>query len=308
MIRLVRAYLRPYRGEAALVLVLQTVQAVANLFLPNFNADIINSGVATGDVGHIWRVGGLMLLISLAQLVANVGAVFWGSRVAMRVGRDLRAATFAQVETFSSREVAQFGAATLITRAVNDVQQVQMVVLFTFTLIVAAPIMLVGGVILALQQDLALSWSIVIIVPVLGIIAAIFVTGMGPNFQRMQKRIDKINDVLREQITGIRVIRAFVREDSERRRFEQANRQLYDTTVTVGRFMTLIFPIVMLVMNLSSVAIMWFGGRRVASGAMQIGSLTAFLAYVMYILMAVMMASMMFMMVPRAQVSARRIQ
>ena len=307
LIRLLRQYLRPYIGPIIAVLVLQLVQTLATLYLPSLNANIIDKGVAVGDTAYIMRTGGWMLAVSLLQVVCAVVAVYFGARAAMAFGRDVREGLFTRVQDFSAQEVGHFGAASLITRTTNDIQQVQMVVLLTFTMMIMAPIMMVGGVVMALREDVALSRLLLVLVPVLGIAIGLIVSRMVPYFRAMQKRIDRINAVLREQITGLRVIRAFVRERRESERFAVANSALFDTSVRVGRLMALMFPTVMLVMNASSVAVLWFGGQRIDSGQMQIGALTAFLMYIMYILMSVMIATMMFVMVPRAMVSAERI-
>ncbi len=306
--RLVRAYLRPYSRTVVLVVVLQLLATLATLYLPTLNADIIDNGVVTGDTGYIVRVGGVMLVVTLAQVACSVVAVFFGARVAMALGRDLRAAVFGKVQEFSAREVGHFGAPSLITRTTNDVQQVQMLALMTFTLMVVAPIMCVGGIVMAVRQDVPLSGLLVVIVPVLVLVVGLIISRMRPLFRSMQVRIDRVNRVLREQITGIRVIRAFVRDTHERERFADANTSLTDVSLGVGRLMALMFPSVMLVINVSSVAVLWFGGHRIESGSMQIGALTAFLSYLMQILMAVMMATFMFVMVPRAEVCADRIQ
>ncbi|MFD7311451.1 ABC transporter ATP-binding protein [Promicromonospora sp. NPDC059942] len=307
LVTLARRYLGPYRWAVVAVLVLQLVQTLAALYLPSLNADIIDRGVVRGDIGYIWSTGGWMLVVSLGQVVASVIAVYFGAQVATAFGRDLRRDVFHSVQTYSAREMAQFGAPTLITRSTNDVQQVQMTVLMTFTIMVMAPIMLVGGVILALSENVTLSALLVVIVPVLAATAGVIVWRMVPHFRRMQKRIDAINSVLREQITGLRVVRAFVRERRESQRFGVVNEELFDTSLRAGRLMALTFPVVMLIMNLSSVAVLWFGAHLIEDGSMQIGSLTAFLSYLMYILMAVMMSTMIFMMIPRAAVAAERI-
>jgi ATP-binding cassette subfamily B multidrug efflux pump len=307
LVTLARRYLGPYRWAVVAVLVLQLVQTLAALYLPSLNADIIDDGVVLGDIGHIWSTGGWMLVVSLGQVVASVVAVYFGAQVATAFGRDLRRDLFHTVQTYSAREMAQFGAPTLITRGTNDVQQVQMTVLMTFTIMVMAPIMLVGGVILALAEDVTMSGLLLIIVPVLAATAGVIVWRMVPHFRRMQKRIDAINSVLREQITGLRVVRAFVREHREKERFGVVNEELFDTSLRAGRLMALTFPVVMLIMNLASVLVLWFGAREIEAGDMQIGSLTAFLSYIMYILMAVMMSTMIFMMIPRASVAAERI-
>jgi ATP-binding cassette subfamily B multidrug efflux pump len=306
LIRLLRQRLRPYRGLLAVVLVLQLVQAVANLYLPSLNADIIDEGVAQGDTGTIWRLGGIMLAITLVQIASAIGAVWCGAKVAMSIGRDLRAETFDHVQTFSARELGTFGAPSLITRTTNDVQQVQMVLYMALTIMIIAPIMLVGGVVMALRESVEMSWLILVIVPLLGVLLAVATVRLRPLFTSMQKRIDGINRVLREQIGGIRVIRAFVRDTYERERFAGANAELMAVSMRVGRFMAFMFPTVFWIMNVSSVAVLWFGASKVEEG-LGIGSLTAFLSYLMQILISVMMAVMIFMLVPRAEVSAGRI-
>lgn len=307
LMRLLRTSLRPYVTPLTIVLVLQLAQSIASLYLPSLNADIIDNGVAQGDTAYIVRTGGLMLAVSLGQVVCAMVAVYFGAKVAMSMGRDVRARVFGKVQEFSAREVGAFGAPSLITRTTNDVQQVQMVVLLGLTLLIAAPVMAIGGVIMALREDVELSGLLLVIVPVLVVVVALVISRMRPLFKLMQVRIDSINRVLREQIQGIRVIRAFVRDDLERERFAGANADLRDVAIGVGRLMAIMFPVVMLVMNLSSVAIMWFGGHRIDDGSMQVGALTAFLSYIMQILMSVMMATMMFMIIPRAEVSADRV-
>lgn len=307
LIRLLRDYLRPYRRDLSFVVVLQLVQTLATLYLPTLNADIIDRGVIFGDIHYILRTGGVMLAVALAQIVCSIGAVYFGARTAMALGRDVRLAVFSRVQDFSAREVGHFGAPSLITRSTNDVQQVQMLALMTFTMMVAAPIMCVGGIILALHQDVKLSSLLLVAVPALGVIVLAIISRMRPLFRQMQERIDEIARVLREQITGVRVIRAFVRENRERSRFEAASTELFDVSLGTGRLMALMFPSVMLVLNFSSIAVLWFGGHLVASGGMPVGALTAFLTYLMQILMSVMMATFMFVMVPRAEVCAERI-
>ncbi|MDQ1751405.1 MAG: ATP-binding cassette, subfamily multidrug efflux pump [Pseudonocardiales bacterium] len=306
--RLIRRYLRPYRSAIGVVVLLQFVQTLATLYLPTLNADIIDSGVVKGDTGYIARTGAVMLAVTVLQVCCAVGAVYFGARTAMALGRDLRGAVFGQVQTFSAREFGQFGTPTLITRTTNDVQQVQMLALMTFTMMVSAPIMCVGGIALALNQDIPLSSSLLVIVPVLGVILGLIIGRMRPLFRLTQARIDQLNRILREQISGVRVIRAFVRDRREQERFERSSTELYDVSLSTGRLMALMFPSVMLVVNVSSVAILWFGGHRIDSGAMQVGALTAFLSYLMQILMSVMMATFMVMMVPRAEVCAERIE
>ena len=307
LIRLLRTYLQPYSTALLAVVALQLVSTMASLYLPSLNADIIDNGVAKGDTGYIVSTGGWMLAVTLAQIVCSVAAVYFGARAAMAFGRDVRSAIFHRVGTFSGREVNQFGAPSLITRNTNDVQQVQMLVLMTCTLMIAAPITCVGGIIMALRQDIGLSWLMLVCIPVLVIAIASIVVRMVPQFRAMQTRIDVVNRVLREQLSGIRVVRAFVRERDEAKRFAEANAALTDTALRVGRLMVLIFPTVMLVLNASSVAVLWFGAGRVDSGQMQIGALTAFLMYLMLILTSVMMATFMAIMIPRAAVCADRI-
>ncbi|ERB55542.1 multidrug ABC transporter ATP-binding protein [Rhodococcus sp. P27] len=307
LIRLLRTYLTPYRGELTGVVVLQFISTMAALYLPSLNADIIDNGVTKGDTGYILSTGGMMLMVTLTQILCSVGAVFFGARVAMGVGRDLRASVLHQVGTFSAREVGHFGAPSLITRNTNDVQQVQMMVVMSCTILVMAPIMCIGGIIMALRQDLNLSWILGISVPLLVVSMGFLIARMVPGFRVMQGRLDAVNRVLREQITGIRVVRAFVREPYEVERFGDANRELTETALGVGRLMALMFPLVMLISNVTSVAVIWFGGHQINEGSMQIGSLTAMLSYIMQILMAVMMATFMAVMLPRASVCAERI-
>ncbi|QER88813.1 ABC transporter ATP-binding protein [Streptomyces tendae] len=308
LIRLLRDRLRPYKRPLALLVALQFLQTCATLYLPTLNADIIDNGVVQGDTGYILGYGGLMIGISLAQVVCNVGAVYYGARTAAALGRDVRAAVFDRVQSFSAREVGHFGAPSLITRTTNDVQQIQMLTLMTFTLMVSAPIMCVGGVVLALGLDVPLSGVLVAVVPVLGICVTLIVRRLRPLFRTMQERLDTVNRVLREQITGNRVIRAFVRDTYEHRRFAGSNTELTEVSLRTGNLLALMFPVVMTVVNLSSIAVVWFGAHRIDSGGMQIGDLTAFLAYLMQIVMSVMMATFMFMMVPRAEVCAERVQ
>ena len=308
LMRLLREYLKPYTRPLTVVVVLQLIQSMANLYLPNLNADIINNGVAKGDTSVIMNLGGQMLGVTLVQVVCSIAAVYFGARVAMSLGRDVRAAVFDHVQTFSARELGHFGAPTLLTRTTNDVQQVQMVMMLSLTMMIAAPVMMIGGVIMALREDVELSGILLVVVPLLAGVLALAVGKMRPLFRSMQKRIDTINRTLREQITGIRVIRAFVRDEHERDRFAGANKDLMTVSVGVGRWMALMFPTVFLIMNLSTVGIIWFGGHRVGDGSMQVGSLIAFLSYIMQILMSVMFAVMLFMLVPRAEISAERIE
>jgi ABC-type multidrug transport system fused ATPase/permease subunit len=306
--RLLRAYLRPYAGQVAVVVTLLVAQTVGQLYLPNLNADIINGGVIKGDIGYIWRTGGIMLGITLAVGVLAVIAVYWASRVAMGVGADLRAAVFTRVQAFSAREVNRFGTASLITRNTNDVQQIQLFLLMALMLMVIAPIMSVGGVIMALREGRALSPLLGVAVPVMALVIGAMVTLVVPRFRTMQVKIDRINQVLREQISGARVIRAFVRTESEARRFGDANASLTSTALAVNRIFALAMPALMAILNLSSVAVLWFGGRLVSEGSMPVGNLTAFLTYILQILMSVMMAVMMVILVPRAAASAERLE
>ena len=307
LIRLLRRYLQPYRRVLAGVVVLQLVGTMAALYLPSLNASIIDEGVAKGDTAFIWRTGGVMLVVSLLQIVCAIAAIYLGARTAMGFGRDVRGALFDRVLGFSARELNGFGAPSLITRNTNDVQQVQMLVLLSTTMFVAAPITMVGGIVMALREDVGLSWLVVVAVPLLALSIWLVVRKMGPLFRVMQTRIDTLNRVLREQITGIRVVRAFVREPYETERFSAANAELTETATSVGRLVASIFPIVMFILNISSVAVLWFGAQRVDSGQMQIGSLTAFLSYLVQILMSVMMATFLLMIAPRAMVCAERI-
>ena len=307
LIRLLRTFLRPYQKPIAVLVLLQLLQTCATLYLPTMNADIIDKGVVKGDTSYILTFGALMIGISLAQVVCNMGAVYYGARTASAVGRDLRGAVFDRVQSFSAREVGHFGAPSLITRTTNDVQQVQMLTLMSFTLMVSAPIMCVGGIVMALTLDVPLSGVLVGVVPVLAVSVTLIVRKLRPLFRSMQVRLDTVNRVLREQITGNRVIRAFVRDDYEKDRFRKANTDLTEVSLGTGRLLALMFPIVMTVVNLSSISVVWFGAHRIDSGGMEIGALTAFLAYLMQIVMSVMMATFMFMQVPRAEVCAERI-
>ena len=304
---LIIRFLKPHWRLVVAVVVFQLAQSIASLYLPALNADIIDDGIAKGDTGLILQLGMIMLGITLVQVAAAITAVYFGARAAMALGRDLRESIFTRVSEFSEREVSRFGAPSLITRTTNDVQQVQMLVLMTFTLLVSAPILAIGGVIMALQQDLELSWIMVVAIPVLLVSIGPIVVRMVPLFRLMQARIDTVNRVLREQLTGIRVVRAFVRERVETERFDRANVDVTRTALSAGRLFALVFPVVMLIMNVSSVAVLWFGAFRVDDGSMQIGALTAFLTYLIQILMAVMMATFMAILIPRAAVSADRI-
>ncbi|MBK7720981.1 MAG: ABC transporter ATP-binding protein [Austwickia sp.] len=305
--RLVWHYLRPYRGFLVALCLAQLLGNIAALYLPSLNADIVNNGVAKGDTAYIWSLSWWMLAASLLNVVCTVAATYAGARAAMGLGRDLRAGVFTNVMDFSAREMARFGAPTLITRTTNDVQQVQTLVTMSAVMLVGAPIMMIGGIVMALKEDAGLAWLVAVAVPVLLLAIIVLVRRLVPLFRQMQTRIDAVNRVMREQISGIRVVRAFVQEDRERARFAQANDALTDTTLAVGNIMAVLFPIVFLVMNVSSVAVIWFGGHRVASGDMQPGSLLAYISYLIQILMSVMMATMVASMIPRAAVAAERI-
>jgi len=308
MIRLLRARLRPYWRQIVVVLVLLLVQALANLYLPTLNADIINNGVVTGDTAYIMKTGGLMLLVTLAFVLAAIVAVYWGSKVAMAFGRDVRGALFRRVESFSQAEVNHFGTPSLITRTTNDVQQVQMVVLMMLNVVISAPIMSIGGIIMALRLNVPLSAVILVAIPVMAVFIGLVLRSALPLFRSMQAKIDRINQVTREMLSGVRVIRAFDRTPYEEQRFDAANDDLTTTTLKVNRLFALMIPTLTAILNLSTVAIMWFGSIQVADHGMPIGDLTAFLTYIVQILLAVLMATIMFVMVPRAAASAERIQ
>ena len=305
--RLLSSVLTKYRGLLWMVIGLQAVQALAGLFLPTLNSDIINNGVVKNDIGYIWRMGGVMLLVTLSQVVLSVSAVYFGSKVAMGFGRDVRRQLFSQVNAFSTREVAVFGAPSLITRITNDVQQVQMLVLMTCTLILGAPFTAIGGIFMAMHQDLGLSRILMVSIPILAVLLSLIISSMVPTFRKMQERIDRINEILREQLTGIRVVRAFAREPEEAERFSVANDAVTQTALRGGRLQALMFPTATLVVNVSSVAVVWFGSDRIAEGTMKPGAMIAFLTYLTQILMSVMMTTWMAALIPRAAVSAERI-
>ena len=307
LVPLLRQRLAPYRSWLVAVVALQFVGVLAMLYLPSLNASIIDDGVVPGDTALIWRLGGVMLAVSFVQIVCSVGAAWFGARTATAFGRDLRRDLFQRVGTFSTREVQEIGAPSLITRTTNDVQQVQMLVVMTCLIAVSSPIMMVGGVLMALREDLGLGWILAVVVPALFLSVGFVISRMVPSFRAMQSRIDEVNRVLREQIAGIRVVRAFVRERHETERFAVANEELTDVAVRAGRWMATMFPLAMLVVNVSSVGVVWFGGHRVDAGQMEVGALTAFLSYLMQILMSVMMATFMLMQVPRSAVCAERI-
>jgi ABC-type multidrug transport system fused ATPase/permease subunit len=306
--RLMRERLRPYRAQVAVVVTLLVIQTVGNLYLPNLNADIINNGVVTGNVRYIFHTGALMLGITLVLGVVAIVAVYWASRVSMGAGADVRADVYARVQSFSTREMNHFGTPSLITRNTNDVQQIQLFMQMALTLMVIAPIMCVGGIFMAVKEGSALSPLLAVAVPVMAVVIGALLIMVVPLFRSMQAKIDRINQVLREQITGVRVIRAFLRVPAEQRRFQAANADLTATTLRVNRIFALAMPALMAIMNLSSVAVLWFGGRLVSEGLMPIGNLTAFLTYIMQILISVMMAVMMVILIPRAMASAERIE
>ncbi|MBD2762858.1 ABC transporter ATP-binding protein [Kocuria sp. cx-116] len=307
LLRLLRTYSRAYRPWIIAVLIFQLTATIATLYLPSLNARIIDQGVARGDTDFIWRTGAVMLGVAFVQVIAAVIAVYCGSRAAMALGRDVRRTVYRHVGAFSAREVGKFGAPTLITRNTNDVQQIQMLTLMGLNFMVMAPIMCVGGIVMALREDPGLSWLVWVSIPVMGVLLGAIVAKLMPWFRIMQNRIDGLNGVLREQITGIRVIRAFVKERHETERFAHANRQLTDISVQIGSLFVLMFPIINMIMHIATAAVLWFGGHRVDQGLIDVGSLTAFLQYLLQILMAVMMGTFMMMMVPRAVVCAERI-
>lgn len=307
LLPLLREHLRPHRGLLIAVVVLQVLQTAASLYLPRLNAEVIDRGVSTGDTAFIWRTGAVMLGVTLVQVVATITAVWCGARVAMALGRDLRAAVFTHVLALSRAEVSRFGAPSLITRATNDVQQVQVLVLVTCTVIVSAPLLCVGGIVMALREDVGLSWLVVVAVPVLVAVMALIMVRLGPLFGVLQERLDTVNRVLREQLTGLRVVRGFVREDAEEARFARANTDLTDVALRAGRWFAVVFPVVVLVVNLTSAAVVWFGAPRVEAGELQVGSLIAFLSYLVQILTGVMMTTFLAVLGPRAAVSAGRI-
>ena len=307
LVTLIRRYSKPYLPQIVAVLFFQLASTIATLYLPSLNAKIIDEGVSRGDTDFIWQTGALMLAVALGQVIAAIIAVYFGARVAMAIGRDLRRGVFRQVSSFSAQDVNTFGAPTLITRGTNDVQQVQMLVLMGLNFMVSTPIMCVGGIIMALREDLSLSWLVWVSVPVLVAVVGYLVVRLMPLFRSMQTKIDAINGVLREQIIGIRVVRAFVREPHEAKRFGDANADLTAVSVKIGNLFVLMFPAIGMILHLSTAAVLWFGGQRVDSGEMQVGALTAFLQYLLQILMAVMMGTFMAMMIPRASVCADRI-
>ena len=307
LITVLRRFLPRYAAQTWFVLLLLLIQSLANLYLPNLNADIINNGVAKADTDYIWRTGGVMLGVTLLLGILAVIAVYFASRTSMGVGRDIRGAVFARVQSFSAREMNRFGTASLITRNTNDVQQVQLFLQIALTFLVSAPILAIGGVIMAIREDATLSWLLAVVVPLMGVVIAILLALGVPLFQKVQQKVDRITQVMREQITGVRVVRAFRRGETERLRFEDANADLTATQLRVNRVFASAFPALLAIMNLSTVAILWFGAALVDSGDMPIGNLTAFLQYIIQILFAVMTATFMVILVPRAEASSQRI-
>ncbi len=305
--RLIKTHLGPYRRLLTIVLVLQAIQTAAALTLPSLNADIIDNGVLQGDNGYIWRTGGVMLFFSFVQIIFAVSAVRYGAQAAMSFGRDLRRDIFHQVNSYSAQEVGRFGAPSLITRITNDVQQVQMLVVLACTMMIAAPITMVFGIIFAIREDVGLSVIMLVAIPILIAVLAVIITRMIPTFQVMQLRVDRVNQVLRDQIVGIRVVRAFVREPEEVERFAGANDELTKTSLRAGRLMALMFPTVTLFISISSVAVLWLGAARIDSGDMQLGSVVAYLSYLVQVLIAVVMLTFMVSMIPRAAVASERI-
>ncbi|MEO6122615.1 MAG: ABC transporter ATP-binding protein [Ilumatobacteraceae bacterium] len=308
LVKLLKSHLGKYKATLVAVMVLQLVQTTASLYLPSLNANVIDKGIVKGDSGYIWSTGTLMLAITVIQIGFAIAAVYFGSRAAMGFGRDVRSSLFHRVTDFSAQEVGKFGAPSLITRITNDVQQVQMMVQMTCTLLIAAPMTIIGGVVMALREDTGLSWILVFAVPILVFMITMVIMRMVPQFRVMQERIDGINRVLREQITGMRVVRAFVREQDESKRFHEVNEAVTDTSLRAGRLQAFFFPIVLTVLNVSSVAVVWIGADRINRGQMTIGAMVAFLVYLAQILMSVMMASFMAVLIPRAAVCAERIQ
>ncbi|MFE5325169.1 ABC transporter ATP-binding protein [Embleya sp. NPDC056575] len=308
LLRLLRNHLRPYRRSLILLLLLQVGQAVAALQLPSLNADLIDNGVLTGDNGYILSIGGVMAAVALGQILCSITAAYLAARIATALGYDLRAAVFDRVLSFSAQEVNRIGTASLFNRTTNDVQQVQLLALLTGTLLVPAPIVCVGGVVMALRLDGPLSGLFAVVIPVLVVIVGVLVGRMLPLHRVAQRRLDRTNGILREQITGVRVIRAFVRDDRERRRYTAANEELTEVSLRVSRLTAVMFPMLMLVIYVSGVAVLWFGGHRISGGSMRIGALPAYLSYLMQILMSILSATFMFTMIPRAEVSAERVQ
>ena len=307
LLRLLRTYLKPYRGFVGLLLAFEVLQITATLFLPNLNGQMVDRGIATGDVGVVWSLGGFMVLLTLGQIIASIIAIVCGAIAAMRAARDLRRDYFTAVQSFGHTEIARFGSTSLTTRATNDIRQVQQFLTVAMSMMVMAPILAVGGLVMAIAQDPPLSWVIVVTVVILAAVMVFLITRMVPSFRQMQERIDSISSVLGQQISGLRVIRAFTKEKVETARFDQSNTALTQTMTTVGNYFVALFPAVMTLVNLGTVAVVWFGAHQVQSGDSEIGTVMAFIQYLLLILMGVVMVSFLSMMVPRAQVSAGRI-
>ena len=306
--QILKRYLRPYKRQVYLIILMLLIQAIASLYLPNLNADLINNGVAKGNVGYIWHIGEIMLASSALVMGASVLLAFLAARVAMAFGRDLRSAVFVAVEGFSARELSKFGAPSLITRNTNDVQQVQLVLFMGFTMMIGAPITGIGAIIMALRSNLKLSSLLLIVLPIMSLLIVLLLRRIVPAFRVMQVKIDRINLVLREQIAGVRVIRAFVKTRQEESRFAESSLDLMQSQLRVTRTFAVMFPALSMILNLSSVAVIWFGAKLIDSGNLQIGNMTAFLSYIMLILSSVMMAIFMSLQIPRAAACAERIQ
>ena len=307
LVRILFTRSAPYTLYVIAVLILQALSTAATLYLPSLNAKIIDEGVSKGDIDYIWRTGGIMLIVAFVQVITAIGAVWCGSRTAMGVGRDLRSEVFRKVTTFSAEDMSEFGTPTLITRGTNDVQQVQMVYMMMLNFMVTAPIMSIGGIIMAIREDAGLSWLVWVSVAVLLGTISVLIARLMPLFRAMQDKLDTINGTLREQITGIRVVRAFVREAYETERFTKANKDITQLSLKIGQLFVLMFPLITVILNVATGAVLWFGGQRVDAGLVDVGGLTAFLQYLLQILAAVMMGTFMAMMLPRALVCARRI-
>lgn len=307
LLKLSWRYAQPYWWLLVLVVIFQFAQSMLSLLLPTINGEILNDGVLQGNTEVIWRLGGWMLVLSFAQIIANSLAILCGAIIAMRAGRDMRADIFERASGFSEQDMQRFGSASLITRNTNDVQQVQMLILMSCTMLMSAPMMSIGGVVLALRADASLFWIVAVAVPVMLIVMTIIVSRLIPIFSTLQEKIDRINRVMREQLTGIRVVRAFVQEEREKKRFDSANEDVYMAMLRTGNIFVLAFPLIMLIVEISSVAVIWFGGHLVETGELEIGTMMIFLQYLMMILMGVMMVTFMTMMIPRAAVGARRI-
>ena len=307
LVRILLSRSKPYTGYVIAVLLLQALSTAATLYLPSLNAKIIDRGVAQVDIDYIWHTGGIMLIVAFAQVIAAIAAIWFGSRTAMGLGRDLRSDIFRRVTRYSAEDMSNFGTATLITRGTNDVQQIQMVYMMILNFMVTAPIMSIGGIIMAIREDAGMSWLVAVSVIVLLAAISVIIVRLMPLFRAWQGKLDVMNGTLREQIAGIRVVRAFTREEHESERFRTANRDLTNLSLKVGQLFILMFPIITVILNVATGAVLWFGGHRVDDGLVEVGSLTAFLQYLLQILAAVMMGTFMAMILPRAIICARRI-